>query len=104
MSVSQVTVLAVQAPGDARKALAGFGIPTPTVLIAVADGNLPTWAARQGWMSRADAAEARPGTITNTAWQAQLCLANPGRVLAFRGDGRPDPDRSAADLGPVTPG
>ena len=54
--------------------------------------------ANAGWMTVTEFTDSarRPW---KTGWQAQLCLANDRRVLAFPGDGRVHPQSAVADIG-----
>lgn len=100
-AASELPVLLLAAPHWARDDLANIGFDTARILI-VADcdtGTLTAWAKKTGWLPSSTKQPPQAMHISAGSWQAQCCVANPGKVLGFRGDGRADPQRLAADLG-----
>lgn len=99
MARIRVAALIVAAPRPAATDLAAIDIATEQILLMCAAGaeRLTAWAERHSW----PIGRRRPVDAGTVAWQAQLALAHPDRVLAFRGDDRADPGRNCADMGDI---
>lgn len=99
-SAAPVSCVVIPTPASLTADLAAFGVTTTKVLLmsSMPAAGFSQWLANARWMTIKEFTEGvrQPW---KTAWRAELCLANEGRVLAFPGDGRTHPQSAVADIG-----
>lgn len=99
-TIAQVSCVVIPTPASLRADLAALGVTTSKVLLmtSMPATGFSEWLANAKWMTVTEFTESVRQPC-KTAWQAQLCLANDRRVLAFPGDGRVHPQSAVADIG-----
>lgn len=99
LTFAQVSCVVIPTPASLVVDLGALGMTTSRVLLmtSMPVSGFSEWLANAKWMSVKEFADSvrQPW---KTAWQAQLCLANDRRVLAFPGDGRAHPQAAVADI------
>ena len=96
----QVSCVVIPTPPSLTAELVALGVTTSKVLLmtSMPAERFSEWLVDAKWMTVKEFTEGvrQPW---KTAWQAELCIANDLRVLAFPGDGRAHPQSAVADIG-----
>lgn len=99
---AQVSCVVIPTPPSLTADLAALGVTTSKVLLmtSMPAESFLEWLVDTKWMTGKEITEGvrQPW---KTGWQAELCIANDRRVLAFPGDGRAHPQAAVADIGGV---
>lgn len=101
-SAAPVSCVVIPTPASLTADLAALGVTTSKVLLMTSMPleRFSEWMVDAKWMTVKEFTE-EVRQPWKTGWQAELCLTNDGRVLAFPGDGRTHPQSAVADIGGV---
>lgn len=99
-AVTEIWGLVAPMPHGWSRSLAVEGICTDSVLLMSATSLevFSGWVVAERLLAPAEA-RTRIVAAGRLSWQAAIVEVNPGVVVAFRGDGRADPDECAAIIG-----